>query len=587
MSSARSTARACRSPARPRPRAACTPSPALARRGLVPLRRDDEVLSHLPAGLRHGLDGRERADADSWRVRRISPPQCTTHKRCGQTPDRGSVDHRPRIDTCASTVPGAAASDATTTPAALALPGPAWPPTPYPNNAHGTGSQDEFPPAGRGAFDQLRLAFERQATWRATSRRSATSRPRASPARRRTRSATSCPTIDLIRRPQGLPWGQAPLMPITDSRAAVRPGEHACSGSPTRDRGASRRLRLRGAHARRQDHLPLRPRSRDARRGSWRRTTTAWKPRSGAASSTSARRAPPTRRRATSTWSACPSRRATNAIARSPRADPALSFTARWVVDVSLPGHERLAEYERRLAELMERAGLITLCLYNAAGPLGPATLSDVAAAHEVDLSPELAALSRTGRSRRAHRRGPRAAPRGRPRLRVRRRPRRGPRRPLPRPAVLDLADLDFVDVTGMRALRGRKGQRLMISGASAPVRRMLQMLAWDTDRRRAPRRMARDRPRHERPLRGRRAFADDAAVFLEEASTGERRGRPCSRPKLGVRARRARPRRRTSLLNVDGHYTRPEAALAELRREVRTLGGTAPACASSASCRR
>lgn len=163
---------------------------------------------------------------------------------------------------------------------------------------------------------------------------------------------------------------------------------------------------------------------------------------------------------------------------------PALSFTGEmgWV-DASLPGHERLAEYERRLAELMERAGLVTLCLYNAGGPLGPATLSDVAAAHEVDLSPELAALSRTGtlsgaridagRVLRltgdldfecadalavvldAHFHGP---------------------------LYMDLADLDFVDVTGMRALRGHKGQRLMISGASAPVQRMLRMLAWDTD---------------------------------------------------------------------------------------------------------
>jgi hypothetical protein len=35
----------------------------------------------------------------------------------------------------------------------------------YPNNAHGTGSQDEFPPAGPGAYDQLRLAFERQVIW--------------------------------------------------------------------------------------------------------------------------------------------------------------------------------------------------------------------------------------------------------------------------------------------------------------------------------------------------------------------------------------------------------------------------------------
>jgi len=163
---------------------------------------------------------------------------------------------------------------------------------------------------------------------------------------------------------------------------------------------------------------------------------------------------------------------------------PALSLTGEmgWA-DASLPGFERLAEYERRLAELMERAGLVVLCQYDAGGPLGPATLSDVAAAHQVDLSPELAALSRTGtlwgaRSDEgrvlrltgdldfecadalaavlaAHFHGP---------------------------LHLDLADLGFVDVTGMRALRGHKGQRLTISGTSAAVRRMLQMLAWDTD---------------------------------------------------------------------------------------------------------
>jgi hypothetical protein len=163
---------------------------------------------------------------------------------------------------------------------------------------------------------------------------------------------------------------------------------------------------------------------------------------------------------------------------------PALSFTGEmgWA-DASLPGFERLAEYERRLAELMERADLVVLCQYDAGGALGPATLSDVAAAHEVDLSPELAALSRTGtlggaRSNEgrvlrltgdldfecadalaavldAHFHGP---------------------------LYLDLADLDFVDVTGMRTLRGHKGQPLTISGASAPVQRMLRMLAWDTD---------------------------------------------------------------------------------------------------------
>ncbi|MEA2444923.1 MAG: hypothetical protein QOJ12_2215, partial [Thermoleophilales bacterium] len=46
----------------------------------------------------------------------------------------------------------------------------------------------------------------------------------------------------------------------------------------------------------------------------------------------------------------------------------------------------------------------------------------------------------------------------------------------------LDLADLRFVDVAGMRALRGRKGQRLKILAASAGVRQLVDLLAWDTD---------------------------------------------------------------------------------------------------------
>jgi STAS domain-containing protein len=49
-------------------------------------------------------------------------------------------------------------------------------------------------------------------------------------------------------------------------------------------------------------------------------------------------------------------------------------------------------------------------------------------------------------------------------------------------PLRLDLANLSYVDVAGMRALRGRRGQRLTISPASDAVRRLLALLAWDTD---------------------------------------------------------------------------------------------------------
>jgi ABC-type transporter Mla MlaB component len=46
----------------------------------------------------------------------------------------------------------------------------------------------------------------------------------------------------------------------------------------------------------------------------------------------------------------------------------------------------------------------------------------------------------------------------------------------------LDLADLRFVDVVGMRALRGKAWQALSIAGASEPVRRLLSLMGWDTD---------------------------------------------------------------------------------------------------------
>jgi anti-anti-sigma regulatory factor len=162
----------------------------------------------------------------------------------------------------------------------------------------------------------------------------------------------------------------------------------------------------------------------------------------------------------------------------------ALRLTAEmsWA-DRTVPGFERVAEYERRLAEVMDRADLVALCQYDAGSRLGPAALSDVAAAHTVDLSPELAALSQTGSLWGARIEDGRAL-----RLAgdldydvadalaaVLDAHFHGPLR-------LDLADLDFVDVAGMRALRGHKGQQLTISGASQPVRRLLELLGWDTD---------------------------------------------------------------------------------------------------------
>ncbi len=162
---------------------------------------------------------------------------------------------------------------------------------------------------------------------------------------------------------------------------------------------------------------------------------------------------------------------------------PGLSITGEmgWL-HRDVPGYEQLPEYERRFADLMAGGDVVALCQY-AHGEFEPATLADVAAAHTVDLAPELAALVRTGCLAAArvddgrmlrlageldfacadtlvsvlagHFHGP---------------------------LQLDLAELRYVDVAGMRAIRGRTGQRLTISGASSSVRRLVGLLGWDTD---------------------------------------------------------------------------------------------------------
>jgi anti-anti-sigma regulatory factor len=48
---------------------------------------------------------------------------------------------------------------------------------------------------------------------------------------------------------------------------------------------------------------------------------------------------------------------------------------------------------------------------------------------------------------------------------------------------TLDLADLDFADVAGMRVLRGRPEQRSIgVVAASEAVRRLSDLMGWDTD---------------------------------------------------------------------------------------------------------
>lgn len=146
------------------------------------------------------------------------------------------------------------------------------------------------------------------------------------------------------------------------------------------------------------------------------------------------------------------------------------------------PGPDKLGVYELGIVNRIEEPSYSMLCQYDH-GRFGPTILGDVIATHEVDASPELAAIGRDGDLAAAHDR------------------RRGALRLAGEldfkcaqtvsevldahfhgPLRLDLADLHYVDVAGMRALRGRKGQRLIISPGSDAVRRLLALLAWDTD---------------------------------------------------------------------------------------------------------
>jgi ABC-type transporter Mla MlaB component len=160
---------------------------------------------------------------------------------------------------------------------------------------------------------------------------------------------------------------------------------------------------------------------------------------------------------------------------------PALSVAGdmSWAAS-GTPGAERLEEYERRIDADDRGDTLVLFCQYDQAR-FDPGVLGGVAAAHGVDVSPELAALSHAGNL---------AAGRTAESLRfageldydaaeaVARTlaaPDHGPLR-------LDLADVEFIDVTGMRALRSRAGRPLIITAASPTVRRLLTLLAWDTD---------------------------------------------------------------------------------------------------------
>jgi ABC-type transporter Mla MlaB component len=146
------------------------------------------------------------------------------------------------------------------------------------------------------------------------------------------------------------------------------------------------------------------------------------------------------------------------------------------------PGAERLAEYERRLDEEVGDSSQVVLCQYDHE-KFDATTLDDVCAAHRVDVPPALAAIGRTGvlAAARAHTpdtlrlageldfesAGSVAAALD---------------EQFQEPFQMDLADLRFIDVAGIRMLRGPTDHVLTISAASEPVRRLVELLGWDTD---------------------------------------------------------------------------------------------------------
>jgi ABC-type transporter Mla MlaB component len=132
-----------------------------------------------------------------------------------------------------------------------------------------------------------------------------------------------------------------------------------------------------------------------------------------------------------------------------------LSLTGDVDAALSSVGADRVAEYERRLERELVGGTQVLLCRYDhghadlaAAGVRAPETLG-LAGELDYESADDLATVLDEHFS--------------------------GPRR-------LDLADLSYVDVSAMRALRGRSGQPLTIAGASEAVRRLVDLLGWDTD---------------------------------------------------------------------------------------------------------
>jgi ABC-type transporter Mla MlaB component len=145
------------------------------------------------------------------------------------------------------------------------------------------------------------------------------------------------------------------------------------------------------------------------------------------------------------------------------------------------PGGDQLAAYEAQVDAGIDGAACSILCQYDH-GRFNGDVMSDVIRAHQLDASPELAAIGRDGDLAAARDREHDA-------LRLAGELDFGCAQTVSDvldahfdgPLRLDLADLSYVDVAGMRALR-HKGQHLTISPVSDAVQRLLALLGWDTD---------------------------------------------------------------------------------------------------------
>jgi ABC-type transporter Mla MlaB component len=148
-----------------------------------------------------------------------------------------------------------------------------------------------------------------------------------------------------------------------------------------------------------------------------------------------------------------------------------------------IPGIDGLGRYEQGIADLLrDDGGVAFLCQYDH-GRFASGVLAEAAATHPVDVSPELAPIGRVGclSAARVHP-GPTLRLAGELDFDVSDTVAAVLDAHYHGDLQLDLADLRFVDVAGMRALRGRKGQRLRIIAASHAVETMVRLLAWDSD---------------------------------------------------------------------------------------------------------